>query len=158
MKRIFHHYENWEDFQCGMWRTVSGNDRIVFLQRAIEFTGDAELYGSFMQRVLIEWPITCEHNLSDTSQNRKAWIGHAATCLAIDCPEDITRSAWARLSQQQQVDANDQAQQAIDKWESENERKNTGIHSKVGVSGLQAWHTGFGRLEIGIIRQMSLIP
>ena len=84
---------------------------------AIEFTGDAELYGSYMLRVTQEWPNSCEHNLTDRSQNRRAWIGHAAVALAIQCPEDIVRSAWSRLSEKQQIDANAQADAAIRSWE-----------------------------------------
>lgn len=140
-----------------MWRTVSGDERIDFLRKAIEFTGDAELYGSFMLRVIAEWPISCEQNLTDTSQNRKAWIGHAATCLAIDCPEDITRQAWSQLSQKQQDDANAKAQEAIEKWEKEHAEQNNAVHSKMGKTGIQGWHTGFGSFEVGEFRQMSLL-
>ena len=117
LKRVFHPYTIWEDYIAGMWRTVPSKQRLKFLRKAIKFTGDAKLYGSFMRRVIVEWPTACEHHLTDTSMNRKAWIGHAATCLAINCPEDITRSAWGFLSEQQQAEANAEAQSAIDAWE-----------------------------------------
>ena len=136
MKRIFHPYTEWEDYQNGMWETISGKERDLFLQRAIEFTGDAQLYGSFMFKVTDEWPIACEHNLTDTSQNRKAWIGHAATCLAINCPEDITRQAWGMLTQEQQDKANAQAQLAIECWEYKYEKKNNIIHQQMGITWL----------------------
>jgi hypothetical protein len=55
MKKIWHHYLKWEDYQGGMWRLVSGKDREKYLDQAIEFTGDATKYGSFMSRVLTEW-------------------------------------------------------------------------------------------------------
>jgi hypothetical protein len=158
MKRIFHHYENWEDYQAGMWRNVGGSERTEFLRKAIEFTGDAALYGSFMRRVLVEWPLACEHNLTDITQNRKAWIGHAATCIAIDCPEDITRLAWAQLSQQQQDDANEQARQTIEEWEALYEAKNLAIYRQMGEAGLPAGTTGFGRFSTRSYRQMSLLP
>lgn len=158
MKRIYHHYENWEDYQAGMWRTVSGSERDSFLRKAIEFTGDAVLYGSFMRRVLSEWPLACEHNLTDTTQNRKAWIGHAATCIAIDCPEDITRQAWGQLSQQQQDDANEQARQTIEEWEAAHEAKNLAVHSEVGKAGLSAGDTGSRRFSTRSYRQMPLLP
>ena len=115
--RVFHPYTDWEDYQAGMWRTVSGSKRQALLRRAIDFTGDAKLYGSFMRRVIVEWPRSCEHHLADTGINRKAWIGHAATCLAIHVPEDITRAAWGYLDQRQQDDANAEAQAAIEAWE-----------------------------------------
>jgi len=100
-----------------MWRNVHGREREMFLKRAIEFTGNAELYGSYMMRIIDEWPLSCEHNLSCTEMNRQAWIGHAACCLATNCPEDITRLAWHYLDLAQQIEANAMADKAIAKWE-----------------------------------------
>lgn len=117
MRQIFHHYEKWEDYQQGMWKKVCKSDYDVFLKNAIAFTGDYKLYGKWMKKVLPEWPISCEQNLSDPLINRKAWIGHAATFLAIKCPEYITRCAWGYLSKNQQDLANEQAQIAIEIWE-----------------------------------------
>lgn len=134
MKRIWHHYKKWEEVGAGMWDGASAEESRGHLSRAIKFTGDAKLYGSYMRRVIVEWPFSCEHNLTDIGQNRKAWIGHAATALAIGCPEHITRQAWGHLSKQQQDDANEQAQAAIEEWE--NARKNTRTPKDMGDSGI----------------------
>lgn len=124
MKRIYHPYWTWEDWQAGMWGSVSKAEAAALLTKAVEFTGNATLYGSYMQRVIREWPIACEHNLTETSMNRQAWIGHAATAMALGgCPETITRQAWAHLTQEQQDAANEQAQQAIDQWVTWHEAK-----------------------------------
>lgn len=117
MKRIWHHFKKWEEVKAGMWRNVPAREHSIHLQKAIAFTGDAELYGSFMFRVIREWPFSCEQNLTDLGQNRKAWIGHAATTLAIGCPEHITREAWGHLTQEQKDKANKKARQAIEAWE-----------------------------------------
>ena len=116
MKRIYHHYEKWEDFQDGMWRILSKDEEREMLPRAVEFTGDADLYGSFMMRVIVEWPVACEQNLSNEGINRLAWVGHAATSLAIHCPEYVTRQAWGLLTQRQRDEANSKAQLAVDTW------------------------------------------
>lgn len=118
MKRVYHRYEVWEEYAHGMWRKVSNNEYDEFLRKAIEFTGDTELYGSYMMRVANEWPYSCEHNLTCSGMNRQAWIGHAACCLAISCPEYITRDAWWMLSQEQRDKANLKADEAIAYWES----------------------------------------
>lgn len=115
MIRIYHHYSKWEEIP--MWQRLTGANEETMLNKSIEFTGDAELYGSWMLKVLSLWPFSCEHNLSDPTMNRKAWIGHAAAWLAINSPEYITRMAWGRLSKQQQNDANNKAEQAINFWE-----------------------------------------
>jgi hypothetical protein len=117
MRRIYHPYHVWEEYKFGMWRSVFGKEREEFLQKAFEFTSDANLYGRWMLRVIEEWPYSCEHNLSCTEMNRQAWIGHAAVCLAIGCPEDITRLAWHQLTIEQQDAANKKADEAIEQWE-----------------------------------------
>ncbi len=98
-----------------MWGRVS--NRNEFLERAIAFTADADLYGRWMIKVTEQWPFSCEHNLTDRSQNRRAWIGHAAVALAIQCPEDIVRVAWSKLTERQQIEANAKADDAIRSWE-----------------------------------------
>ena len=113
--RVWHPYWKWEEKDFNMWGTVQ--DRTKYLERAIEFTGDAKRYGKYMMRVVKEWPYSCEHNLTDRSQNRRAWVGHAACALALQCPEDIVRQAWSHLTEQQQNEANAQADQAIGYWE-----------------------------------------
>jgi len=70
-----------------------------------------------MLHVANEWTYSCEHNLTDRSLNRRAWIGHAACALAFRCPEDIVRAAWSELTEQQQVEANAKADEAIRSWE-----------------------------------------
>lgn len=116
MKQVYHRYEKWEDFLDGMWRIVPADQERSLLKAAIEFTGNAELYGSYMQKVIDQWPVACEHNLSNSSMNRLAWVGHAATSLAIKCPEYITRQAWSHLNQQQRDEANEKASLAVDMW------------------------------------------
>lgn len=130
MKRIYHRYENWEEVPAGMWSKIPAKEEADMLQRSIVFTGDAELYGSWMLKVLDEWPISCENSLSATDINRKAWVGHAACCLAIGCPEYITRSAWGELSFKQQTEANLKAENAIKEWERRQRLKIISEHGK----------------------------
>lgn len=117
IQQVWVNYTKWEDWQNGMWRDVSGDDRMKYLEQAIEFTGDYKLYGKWMKIAVKKWAYSCLHNLSNTSINRQAFIGHCACCLAIGCPEHITRLAWHRLTQKQQDDANKQADEAIALWE-----------------------------------------
>jgi hypothetical protein len=113
--RVYHPYWKWEEVDANMWGSVK--DRASFLKMAIEFTGDHERYGSFMIQVAKKWRYSCEHNLTDNTQNRKAWIGHAACALAMGCPEDIVRQAWGYLTKDQQLEANKKADEAIHFWE-----------------------------------------
>jgi hypothetical protein len=115
IKRIYHPHTLWEEVTHNMWG--KSNNREGDLQWAIEFTGDHTLYGSWMLKVVDDWKYSCEHNLSNPTQNRKAWIGHAACAYAENCPEDIVRKAWSYLDEQQQIAANKKADEAIAAWQ-----------------------------------------
>jgi len=118
MDRIYHPYWLWEETYTNMWGHVK--DRAKYLKIAIEFTGDHIKYGEFMRHVVDEWRYSCEHNLSNIAQNRRAWIGHAACAFAFDCPEDIVREAWAQLTDDEREAANNEADIAIGIWERDN--------------------------------------
>jgi hypothetical protein len=114
-KRIYHPFHEWEEIEANMWGEVA--NRKVYLKKAIAFTSDHKKYGRFMVRVICEWPNSCENALTDQNLNKKAWIGHAATALALACPEDITREAWGYLTDEQRTLANREADRAISIWE-----------------------------------------
>jgi hypothetical protein len=124
MKRIYHPYNVWEDWINGMWRKLANTEEeSTFEERAIEFTGNADLYGSFMLLVIEKWPMACQHNLTEKAMNRRAWVGHAAACLAFSCPEYITRRAWWKLTQEQRDAADAKADEAISAWERLHQKK-----------------------------------
>ena len=106
-----------EEVKRNMWGDCS--HRKTWLQIAIAFTGNADLYGEWMRKVADSWPNSCEHNLTK-SGDKRPWIGHAAVALAIGCPEDIVREAWAHLSEEQQIKANKKAEEAIEYWRGKN--------------------------------------
>lgn len=154
MLKKYHHYEVWEDYMNGMYKQLYGKERNIMLNKAITFTGNAELYGEWMLKVVDQWPICCEQNLTDIHINQQAWIGHAAVCMALECPEDVTRMAWGCLSKQQQIDANEQADIAIKVW---NEKQGNTIHSKVGKAGLQARNTRRSPAEVRSFMQSTFL-
>lgn len=130
MKRIYHPYYNWEEVKAGMWESINNTNEM--LKKAIEFTGDHVLYGSYMLRVINEWPVSCENSLT-ANINRKAWLGRAACAMAIGCPENITRQAWGYLNENQRVLANKQAEEKIIIWERKQNLKILSEHGKKDV-------------------------
>lgn len=115
IERVYHPYNMWEEIDHNMWGTVL--NRKAFLKKAVRFTSDHKRYGRFMMRVVNEWPFSTENALTDKFINRRAWVGHAACALALGCPEDITREAWSKLTDEQQLLANKEAERAIQSWE-----------------------------------------
>ncbi len=116
MKRIYRHYLDWEDFECGMWTRASKQFEHEMINIAVLFTGDHEKYGEAMREVILKWPNTMEHNLTNTSINRLAFIGHCAVTMRIGVPEYITRKAWGLLTDKQRLDANNEASKALKIW------------------------------------------
>ncbi len=116
--RVYHPYSEWEEYHFGMWSDVAAADRERLFLRTVAFMADTSRYGAAMFRVVDEWPISCEHNLTCLGMNRQAWIGHAAAALELGSPESITREAWHHLSDAQRLAANAEAARAIGTWES----------------------------------------
>lgn len=135
-ERVWRAWTEWEEVKFNMWGEVA--DRKSAIESAIRFTSDHKLYGSFMRRIIKEWPASCENALTDYSLNRKAWIGHAAVALALQIPEDITRAAWARLTSEQQFLANEEARRAISSWENMY-LENLKLRKEMGEQMLPGW-------------------
>lgn len=131
LSRVWKPCNEWEELRFNMWGDV--DDRQAYLQKAIEFTGNARLYGSFMERVVKEWPVSTENALTDQTLNKRAWVGHAACALAFGCPEDIVRQAWGYLSEEQRYLANQAADRAIALWKV-NYAKSRGLYQDMGMS------------------------
>lgn len=116
MKQIYHPYWLWEDFNNGMWRKESKLYELNTFDDIVEFTGNHVEYGIAMMEVIERWPYTMEHNLTNSSINHRAFIGHSACSYKFDWPEYLVRKAWKHLSKEQQDLANDEAEKAFKLW------------------------------------------
>lgn len=123
MKRIYHSYEKWEETKAGMWRKPCGEERKQFIENCSVFMSNTAAFRAAMFRAIQEWPLSCENNLTAKNVNRQAWLGHAACCIAIGCPEEPTRAAWWTLTQRQRELADEAAAEAIAAWEKERKLK-----------------------------------
>lgn len=118
MKQICHRWEKWEDYRDGMYAQSHPDPEGTILE-SLELLSDHELLYYSMKHVCKEWPYATEHNLTDTSRNRRAWLGQAACCHHHGATEMYTRMAWGSLNEDQQRLANESADRTIDEWESE---------------------------------------
>lgn len=138
IKQVYIPYWEWEDWINGMWRKLAKDQEAEFIQRAIEFTGDWVKYGESMERVINLWPRTMINSLSNPSINKRAFLGHCAVQMQINCPEYITRIAWRQLTEEQRVNADKIAQHHIDNW---HEEQNKTIHRRMGKQMLLRWNS-----------------
>jgi hypothetical protein len=117
LKRIYYHYQLWEDFLYGMYKNMTESENQAILIDAKRLlTTPKELY-KMMKIVSLEWEKSTEQNLTNTSRNRQAWLGQAACCFACGASEGITKSAWNMLTKKQQNQANRIADKIIFEWE-----------------------------------------
>lgn len=122
MKRIYHHYEKWEDYHNGMYDEDRDGrkDRIL---KAVAILGDAQQCEKSMRQVIEQWKYATEFNLSNPEINRRAWLGQAACSISAGVHEDETRQAWGLLTPQQRTVANSIATRFIKTWIKEREDK-----------------------------------
>src|SRR5688572_7603516 len=111
-KRIFHRYEKWECFQNGFFSN-SIDEKETLRQRVIDLFTDPEETKIYMDRVIIEWPHSCEHNLTNAAMNRIAWLGQAACCIFAEVPFKITMQAWNDVPKEFQDKADSIADEII---------------------------------------------
>lgn len=119
MKRIYHHFEKWEDWKHGFFSTCSPNLEFDLADNAYALLSNCDLLRNAMLSVIEKWPRAAEVNLSHNSGNRQAWLGQGACCLTDGVPADVTKLAWHRLTEQQQNEANGVADEIIALWEKE---------------------------------------
>lgn len=115
MKPDLRPYTEWEDFRAGMYRDPQASEREPMTELAISLLSDAHRLVAAMRSVTIGWRLAAEANLHEPPNNR-AWLGQAACCYAAGVPEELTRAAWGRLTDQQRIAANRIADQVIDEW------------------------------------------
>ena len=126
MKRIYHHYEKLEEVNAGLWRIVSGPEKFDFRDMTADLMRDPEAFKEAMRKAIVQWPMSCEHNLSARNNNRQAFMGHAGCCIALESPEECTRLGWHMLTKPQQDEANRVADEVIKEWEEAHESRLVG--------------------------------
>lgn len=125
MKRIYHHFEKWEDWRDGLYATrINTADEILTI-RAARLLSDPVMLDIAMAKAVLLWRNSAEQNLSNKNRNRQAWLGQAACCITCGAPEHLTKAAWHRLSLAEQMAANAVADKILSEWDSIYAKKKT---------------------------------
>jgi hypothetical protein len=117
MKRIYVRYEEWEDYQAGMYGPPNAKPSWRHVAWATSLLADPRDLLSAMLDVSELWKVSATVNLSNRSRNRQAWLGQAACCLEVGATEAETKLAWHSLQIEQQDAANAVADKCIAIWE-----------------------------------------
>lgn len=128
MEQIFEHYNKWEDYHAGLYSLNDVRDKHKKVFGCIELLQNDQYFYAACEKIMKEWPVSSGVNLSNRSQNRRAWLGAAACLLIHQAPEYLTRIAWGLLNKEEQNSANLVADKIIRKYE----RENSKVHKNLG--------------------------
>ena len=127
MKRVYNKYIDWEDFKNGMFSNKKEEFEKMVNESFFLLT-NLDFFEKACFNVLEKWPISSIENLTNTSQNRKAWIGQASCSYKYGSTESATKKAWFRMSEIEKHKANIVAERAIKTYEA----KNRGLYKNMG--------------------------
>lgn len=116
MKRIYHPYWLWEEFQNGFYESYSKKDFDIKKEKIVELFSCSEKTSHFMRRVINEFPYSCEHNFTNTSMNRIAFLGQCAALLYCNSPSELTMKSWSFVPEKFQNQANLIAEEIINNY------------------------------------------
>lgn len=119
MKRIYHTWDKWECYPAGFYdNSPKGNAKRTKEELELsyaQFLADDEKFRQALEQVLLRWPNSCEHYLSNECMNRIAWLGQASACIYLGIPSAF-RGGFHQLSEEQQKRANSTALEALNTW------------------------------------------
>ena len=122
MNRVYHPYWMWEDHKAGFYDNISGEQKKEMINKVVELFSDQKLTRKYIMRVIDEWVFSCQHNLSNESLNRIAYLGQGACCLFAGVPSTITMEAWSLVSKENQDKADEIAKDVLNIWINRNKK------------------------------------
>ena len=128
--RIFHKWDKWECYRAGFYenKPINGLTKEQCEQMCADFLSNSELFENTLNKVVNEWKFSCEHYLTNCAMNRIAWLGQAAMCYHTKVPA-IFRSGFNKLSEQQQLIANNIALKYLNVWLKNNQRDEVSLEN-----------------------------
>jgi len=117
MERIYHRWEKWECYKAGFFEDHPPKGMTVDECQAkyAEFLRDIPTFKKAAYRVIDEWTNSCEHNLTNDTMNRIAWMGQSAMCIHTGIPAKY-RGGYHLLTPEEQVRADETALEVINYW------------------------------------------
>jgi hypothetical protein len=116
MKQIYHPYHLWEDYKSGFYNNCSGEQKKTYIQGCLNLFNNKGITEKYMSLVIENWFYSCQHNLTNPSVNKIAYIGQAACCIYCGAPNTTTMQAWNMLDKEVQERSNNIAQKYLNIW------------------------------------------
>lgn len=143
MRRVWHPFTAWECIAAGMYLGGPPSGRSADECRAAyrDFLGDCQGFRRAMERVAREWPVACEHFLTNPNINRIAWLGQSAMCISTGI-SSIFRGGFMLLTPRQQYLANLEAQRFLNEWTQRYRRTNQRLREDVEGQRIRGGYSG----------------
>lgn len=117
MNRIYHTWDKWECYKAGFFEVKAPHgltdEECELLYK--DLLQDIPEFKKIMRKIIIEWPNSCEHNLTNERMNRIAWMGQSALCYKYQIPARY-RGGYNLLTKEAQIDADQAALEVINEW------------------------------------------
>lgn len=114
--RVFHTFDKWEAVPAGFFLPgLKGRTSAECEAEYAAFLSNSEEFERAALGVFEAWPNSTEHNLTNYSMNRIAWIGQAAACFGRGLPSTY-RGGFAILTAEQQKQADLVALKCLNIW------------------------------------------
>lgn len=117
MKRIYHPWHLWEDFKHNFYGgsdTETKKDKTLKLYASL--LRDLPRFEEALKTIINEWKHSCEHNLSNESMNRIAYLGQASCSLVYKVPHTMSMAGYNLLNDEEKIAADALAQKYLDLW------------------------------------------
>jgi hypothetical protein len=134
MNRVYYPYTEWEDFKAGFYSDYSKSELNDFNASVRFVFSSVEKTELWMTSVITHWVKSSEHNLTNISMNRVAWLGQAACCYYGGVPCKATMFLWKFLDEKIQRRSDKVAQKIIKEWEQKRKLQATLISGSKGVT------------------------
>ena len=117
MERIYFTWDKWECYPAGFYDDTIKSDKTKdqLEQSYADFLANSDLFRKASKRVIVEWPNSCEHYLTNERMNRIAWLGQASACIAMGLPSKY-RSGYFLLKPEEQKRADILALRYLNGW------------------------------------------
>ena len=117
MTRVYHKWNDWECYPAGMHdeKAPRGLTKDQAEEEYRAFLANEKMFEWASVKMVESWEKSCEHNLTNESMNRVAWIGQASACYHLGLPSRY-RNGYNLLSDDQKEKANAIAERTINYW------------------------------------------
>lgn len=113
--RIYHPWDKWEDYRFNFYGPKKAKSKSVLDDYAM-LLRDIPLFAATLDRIIKEWRFSCEHNLTNESMNRIAYLGQAACAFLFEIPSHESMGGYNLLTEYEKHAADSVALYYLNMW------------------------------------------